>query len=1474
MKKIMSGFLALLMTCGTPVYAEEESTDEPAEPAEVQETNEYTEGPEVPAVEVLAENPEEPTEEPMQEDAAVPEEAADLLQEQDVEPVPASRDGSYGSAGDWEWTELTESTWSSYNTFVFANSADTYVEGQGYYYDLPCVHPELTFDEWRYVALGTGESVMIYNCGRWRDKTVSMRVTMNCNSSPEHLMEHTFYLRRRGIEDAFNYGDYTEYTVEFFFGDRGEELEEAYFDNMMFIPQDLDDYQTSVFTVNEGEITGGQYTPGHHYSFRVSDDYKSVTLHDENGELIDNNNPAGIAYIFTKNVHSYTVRDMCTGQSGAGSGGIGYEHSSEYTQVFDPEMRNVRFTKNWTGDDERPHDYEVTVHMMGSDGTDYKAVLNRDNGWSAIIEGVYMDDGWGNEITYEYYEECDAPDFIAESDAEHRVPFEKGESEDQEITLDNHAGGLVIRYREKDTEVILHERYVDGTLRKDDPYAVPSPVIAGYSLSDEGDATTEGVMPEDLYFRDVYYEKDPMRGSLVTVSVDAEPAALTAVLPGDIITYTVNAVNTGIFSANTGTAVAVRIPEGLEYVPGSATGGAVYDPETGTLTWENGMLEPGITASFSFQAAVTQTGKSPVYLNAEYTVGSDGVRRESNEVIHTMNGSDITGPAALQLVKGSVVYREVQTYHTEYVQEPVYTTVTDAVLPTGIFTAPGDGDYTFTITGGAGAGWGQKSGGRGASAKGTIHLAAGETVWVQLAGKSSQGWAASPGGGDGGGLSNPAGGAYSYIRLGDEPKDVEAMRADGTIGSLLLVAAGGGGANSNYGFGGRAANATGNTTATHKGANATSSLGGGGGGWYGGKARYGGVSYANAELMTDTSTTAGENGRTGSASKWGEQQNDGGHGTVTYPYISDYIDGEAYQVPDAPAWVPVSDLEALLEEQTGGSVIRYDLALSNNGNETSHDTVMSDRIPAYAKLLAGTMTYTLSKELGEGQAYTVEMTRNLTPEDLARSDEELLAEEISAGYSVSDISRSTADQWTDFTDGDLTNGEYNAAMDRVDWHLGDLAGRSTVTKQLQVVIDRDAADYTASVDNQAEFAREVPEESLGTLTALKHASNIIQTKLGSEPLKTVTVKKVWEDDTEEERPETVTIHITGSDGSHDVREISATDGWTAVFSALPYCLPGSEEPITYQVWEDVPEGYESTADVYHKESVPADYSAQAFITNCYVRLIDIPVEKHWENIAEPELQPKAVCVDLYEADGDARIWTDSLILNEEVGWSGAFRNLPEKREGKVIEYITEEREQTGYMASYQTGTDGRHIITNTYLDVLEPDRDVLLRVIKTDRTKPDLDMSGTKFLLLNRDGTLAAEITDGQLTGWVSPEEGTPVTVSGNTAEIRGISEGTYTLREIPLQGYTSVDDIVITVSFDQYPETLEYRSYSLSNDARLESGAEYNGETGELVYTITVPNRPKFLLPEAGGKGVRLIMTMGVLAVLAGVLIAGKTKR
>ena len=51
-------------------------------------------------------------------------------------------------------------------------------------------------------------------------------------------------------------------------------------------------------------------------------------------------------------------------------------------------------------------------------------------------------------------------------------------------------------------------------------------------------------------------------------------------------------------------------------------------------------------------------------------------------------------------------------------------------------------------------------------------------------------------------------------------------------------------------------------------------------------------------------------------------------------------------------------------------------------------------------------------------------------------------------------------------------------------------------------------------------------------------------------------------------------------------------------------------------------------------------------------------------------------------------------------------------------------------------------------------------------------------------------------------------------------------------------------------------------------------GETGELVYTVTVQNRPKFLLPEAGGKGVHLIMTVGILAMLAGVLAVKKTQR
>jgi hypothetical protein len=50
-------------------------------------------------------------------------------------------------------------------------------------------------------------------------------------------------------------------------------------------------------------------------------------------------------------------------------------------------------------------------------------------------------------------------------------------------------------------------------------------------------------------------------------------------------------------------------------------------------------------------------------------------------------------------------------------------------------------------------------------------------------------------------------------------------------------------------------------------------------------------------------------------------------------------------------------------------------------------------------------------------------------------------------------------------------------------------------------------------------------------------------------------------------------------------------------------------------------------------------------------------------------------------------------------------------------------------------------------------------------------------------------------------------------------------------------------------------------------------GETSELVYTITVPNAPKFLLPDAGGRGVGTIMVIGALAVLAGVMIGIKRK-
>jgi hypothetical protein len=129
-----------------------------------------------------------------------------------------------------------------------------------------------------------------------------------------------------------------------------------------------------------------------------------------------------------------------------------------------------------------------------------------------------------------------------------------------------------------------------------------------------------------------------------------------------------------VFLKNSGKApsyenkVVSKVPEGVEYVAGSATDNGVYDEEKNTVTWDLDYLDASSGYIFSYEVAVTTGSKESVYVTtssvssednktpivsneAKVTtpgVGGDAPEEESEEIINPKTG--VSYPIMLMLV--------------------------------------------------------------------------------------------------------------------------------------------------------------------------------------------------------------------------------------------------------------------------------------------------------------------------------------------------------------------------------------------------------------------------------------------------------------------------------------------------------------------------------------------------------------------------------------------------------------------------------------------------------------------------------------------------------------------------------------------------------------------------------------------------------------------------------------------------------
>ncbi len=176
--------------------------------------------------------------------------------------------------------------------------------------------------------------------------------------------------------------------------------------------------------------------------------------------------------------------------------------------------------------------------------------------------------------------------------------------------------------------------------------------------------------------------------------------------------------------------------------------------------------------------------------------------------------------------------------------------------------------------------------------------------------------------------------------------------------------------------------------------------------------------------------------------------------------------------------------------------------------------------------------------------------------------------------------------------------------------------------------------------------------------------------------------KTWSDNNNQDgaRPDSITIRLLANGKEVDTKNITAADKWAWTFKDLPKYENGEE--ITYTITEDVVEGYTTDVNGYD-------------VTNTHTPgKTSVAVTKAWNDDNNQDgKRPTSVTVRLL-ADGEDTGKT--VELSEANNWSGTFKDLDEKKAGKVIVYTVEEAEVAGYTVAITGDAKTGYTVTNTH----------------------------------------------------------------------------------------------------------------------------------------------------------------------------------
>lgn len=234
-----------------------------------------------------------------------------------------------------------------------------------------------------------------------------------------------------------------------------------------------------------------------------------------------------------------------------------------------------------------------------------------------------------------------------------------------------------------------------------------------------------------------------------------------------------------------------------------------------------------------------------------------------------------------------------------------------------------------------------------------------------------------------------------------------------------------------------------------------------------------------------------------------------------------------------------------------------------------------------------------------------------------------------------------------------------------------------------------AENWTAVVsvrkfDNLGEVHYTWTENAVPGYTLISNVSegdNTIITNQHIPAVKSVTVKKVWEDENNRDgiRPAFVTVALSNG----QTESLNDENSWTVTIEDLPVYENGVE--IAYSWTEEAVAGYEAALNV--------DGDITTLVNAHEPETQSLTVTKIWQdNNNQDGIRPEEITVSLY-GNGS---YIDSLTLNEDNGWSGAIADQYVFENGEAIAYTWEENTVIGYTLTVET-KDAATTLINTHV---------------------------------------------------------------------------------------------------------------------------------------------------------------------------------